>query len=414
MKQSIAPFEKVFSVVSLLLFSQGFFTIILGVSGVGGEEGDVDSIFLRLGFLGIYAISLALLIFRWQRSLSFLKTNLWLLFLIGVAIVSVSWSSIPDVALRKVISIIGTTLFALYLASRYSFEQQLKIYSWTFGIAILCSFIFALVLPEYGVSSLDAVSGAWRGIYPHKNGLGESMFISFLTFYFLSISSKKNQLLYRIFALLSVILIIFAESATSLVSVVYIFAIAQGLNYLSLKSKKSVLLVLLFIILSACLLFILTVNFSALLEVNNKDITLTGRTPLWADLWEFIQQKPWLGYGYGTFFSGEHRETDLLWKVHTWNPVHAHNGYIQLWLNLGFVGLAVFILGYMRCLFNSLLKYLVFKDIRMLWTFLFLVYSITHDLMEISFVTPQGIVWIIALIAIYSMKSTAQNSLKVN
>ncbi|MGB5636575.1 MAG: O-antigen ligase family protein [Waterburya sp.] len=409
MKQSIRPLENVFSIVSLLLFSQGFYTVILG-GAIGGEEGEVDSVLLRLAFLGIYAISFALLAFRSQRTLSFLKTNLWLLFLIGLAIFSVSWSSIPEIALRKVISMIGTTFFAVYLASRYSFEQQLKIYSWTFGIAVLFSFLFALALPEYGISSLDAVSGAWRGIYPHKSGLGQSMFISFLTFYFLSISSKKNQLLFRIFCLLSVVLIVFAESATSLVSVVFIFAIAQGLNHLSLKSKKSVLLVLLFIIFSALLLFIIVINFNAFLAANNKDITLTGRTPLWADLWGFIEQKPWLGYGYGTFFSSLHRETDLLWKVHRWNPVHAHNGYIQLWLHLGIVGLSVFMLGYVRCLFNSLFKYLISKDIKMLWVFLFLIYAVTLNLTEVSFFAAQGIVWIISLVAIYSMKPTSQNS----
>lgn len=408
MKQSIRPFEDIFSVVSLLLFSQGFFTVILG-GGVGGEEGDVDSALLRFAFLGIYAMSFALLTFRWQRTLFFLKTNLWLLFLIALAVVSVSWSSIPDIALRKVVSLIGTTFFAVYIASRYSFEQQLKIYSWTFSIAIIFSFLFALALPQYGISSLDAVSGTWRGIYPHKNGLGESMFVSFLTFYFLSISQSKNRLLFQILCLLSVVLILLAESATSFVSVVFIFAIAQGLNYLSLKSKKSVLLVLLFIIFSAGLIFILTINFNTFLSANNKDITLTGRTPLWESLWVFIQQKPWLGYGYGTFFSGVHRETDLLWKVHNWNPVHAHNGYIQLWLHLGIVGLSVFILGYMRCLFNSLYKYLISKDIKMLWVFLILIYTVTHDLTEISFFTAQGFIWTISLIAIYSMKPTPQN-----
>ncbi len=409
MKQSIRPFENVFSVVSLLLFSQGFFTVILGGSGIGGEEGDIDSLFLRLAFLGIYAISIALLAFRWPRTLSFLKTNLWVLILIALAIVSVSWSSIREIAFRKVIAMIGTTFFALYLASRYSFEQQLKIYGWTFGIAVVCSFLFALAIPEYGISSLDAVSASWRGIYPHKNGLGQSMFISFLTFYFLSVSSKKNRLLLRIFCLLSVVLTLLAQSATSFVSVVFIFALAQGVKHLSLKSKKSVLLVLLFIIFSALLLFIIVINFNTFLAANNKDITLTGRTPLWADLWVFIQQKPWLGYGYGSFFSGVHRETDLLWKVHQWVPVHAHNGYIQLWLHLGIVGLSVFMVGYMRCLFNSLFKYLISQDIKMLWAFLFLIYTVTLNLTEVSIFTAQGIVWIMSLVAIYSMKPTSRN-----
>lgn len=414
MKQSIRPFENVFSVVSLLLFSQGFFTVILGGSAIGGEEGDIDSVFLRLAFLGIYAISFALLAFRWPRTLSFLKTNLWVLILIALAIISVSWSSIPEIAFRKVISMIGTTFFALYLASRYTFEEQLKIYGWTFGIAVIFSFLFALALPAYGISSLDAVSGSWRGIYPHKNGLGQSMFISFLTFYFLAISSKKNRLLLRIFCLLSVALTLFAQSATSFVSVVFIFAIAQGVNYISLKSKKSVLLLLLFIICSALLLFVIVINFNAFLAANNKDITLTGRTPLWADLWVFIQQKPWLGYGYGSFFSGVHRETDLLWKVHQWYPVHAHNGYIQLWLHLGIVGLSIFMVGYVGCLFNSLFKYLISKDIKMLWVFLFLIYTVTLNLTEISFLTAQGIIWIISLVAIYSMKPTARNSQSIS
>ena len=413
MKQSIRPLENVFSVVSLLLFSQGFFTVILG-GAIGGEEGDVDSLFLRLAFLGIYAISIALLAFRWSRTLSFLRTNFWLLFLIALAIVSVSWSSIPEIAVRKVIAMIGTTFFALYLASRYRFEEQLKIYGWTFGIAVVFSFLFALAIPEYGISSLDAVSASWRGIYPHKNGLGQSMFISFLTFYFLSVSSKKNRLLLRIFCLLSVVLTLLAESATSFVSVVFIFAIAQGVKHLSLKSKKSVLLVLLFIIFSALLLFIIVINFNTFLAANNKDITLTGRTPLWADLWIFIQQKPWLGYGYGSFFSGVHRETDLLWKVHQWVPVHAHNGYIQLWLHLGIVGLSVFMVGYMRCLFSSLFKYLISQDIKMLWAFLFLIYTVTLNLTEVSIFTAQGIVWVMSLVAIYSMKPTSRNSQSIS
>ena len=405
MKYSISSLETAFSVGSLLLFSQGFYAIILGVT-VGGDEGDIDSVLLRVMFLGIYFVSFALLAFRWQRSLTFLRTNVWVLLLLGLAFISISWSSIPDIALRKVISLIGTTLFAVYLASRYSFEQQLKIYGWTFGISIICSFIFALALPKYGISSLDAVSGTWRGIYPHKNGLGESMFASFLTFYFLSISSKKNKLLFRIFCLLSIVLILFGKSATSLVSVVFIFAIAQGLDFISLKSKTSVLLTLLFIIFSAFLVFLLVINFSAFLEANNKDITLTGRIPLWESLWGFIQQKFWLGYGYGSFFSGVHRETDLLWKVHRWNPVHAHNGYIQLWLHLGLVGLLMFIFGYFKCLFNSLFKYLIFKDLKMLWVFLFLLYTVTLNLTEVSFLGNQGFIWIISLAAIYSMKPT--------
>lgn len=407
MKQSIRPFENIFSVISLLLFSQGFYSIILG--SIGGEEGDVDSPLLRVAFLLIYFITCALLAFRFQRTLFFLSTNRWILVLTGLTIASISWSSVPDIAFRKVISLLGTTLFSLYLASRYRFEEQLKIYAWTFGIAVFFSFIFIFAFPQYGISSLDAVSGAWRGIYPHKNGLGQSMFVSFLTFYFLSISSKKYRLLCQIGCLLSIVLVFFGQSATSLLSIIFIFIIAQGLKRLSLKTKKSVFFVLLFVISAVLLISLLMFYLSTFLSLNNKDITLTGRTVLWESLWEFIKQKPLFGYGYGTFFTSTHRETELLWKVHKWAPVHAHNGYIGLWLSLGLAGLTIFIMGYVGCLFDSLFKYLAYKDFKMLWIFLILLYSITLNLTEVSFWQSQSTIWIISLVAIYSIKTPEKN-----
>lgn len=403
MKRSIRPFENVFSVLSLILFSQGFYTVILG----NNAEGDIDSVFLRVVYLFIYSVTLALLVFRRHRTLYFLKSNLWLLFAIGLAIVSVSWSSIPDVAFRKVIALLGTSLFGLYLGSRYTFKEQLQIYGWVFGICMFFSYLFSIALPSYGIMNTHAIVGAWRGIYPHKNGLGESMFASFMTFYFLSNVSKERRLLFKILCLLSVVLIFFGKSATALMSVLLIFLTAKGLEKLSLRSKRSVFAILLFLIFTFFMSFLLLINFNTFLSVNDKDITLSGRTILWDTLWNFIQQKPWLGYGYGSFFSSEGREANLLWQIHDWSPVHSHNGFVQLWIDLGGIGLLVFVLGYISCLFNSLFKYLVSKEPQMLWIFLFLMYTVFLNLTEVSFVAVNSIIWIISVASIYSMKKIA-------
>ncbi len=409
MKKSIRPFENVFSVISLLLFSNGFYSIILGET-VG--QGDIDSPALRLAFIGIYFITILLLAFRWQRTLMFLGSHLWILFLLSLAVVSISWSSVPDIAFRKVVALIGATLFALYLGSSYDFKQQLRIYGWTFGISIFFSFLFGIALPQYGVMNTDAIVGAWKGIFPHKNNLGSSMFASFISFYFLSLLHKKRRLFFLICCFLSVVLIYFAESATALMSVLFIFVTAQGLKRLSLQSKKSVFLILLFLILTSLVLFLLLINFNTFLSVNDKDITLSGRTLLWHTLWQFIQQKPLLGYGYGSFFSGESRTSYLLWQIHDWSPVHSHNGYIQLWIDLGFIGLVVFLLGYASCLFKSLYGYLISKDLKMLWIFLFLMYDVFSNCTEVSFFTG-GNIWIITLASLYSMKVKTQKTMPI-
>ncbi|MEY2857616.1 MAG: hypothetical protein RLZZ74_1928 [Cyanobacteriota bacterium] len=400
MKISIRPWEQAFATASLLLFSQGFYSLVLG-PGIGGKEGDTESAVLRFAFILIYLITFTLLGFRLPRTVTYLKTNLWLLFIIGMVIFSMSWSSLPDVTFKKAIALIGSSSFALYLASRFNFEEQLKILGWSFGIALFCSYIFALVIPTYGIMP----SGAWRGIYPHKNGLGESMFISFLTFYFLSISAKQYRTLCKICCLLSVVIILLAQSGTALISVMFIFTTAQALKLVSFKSKKTVFAILLLLMLIALSLFFVMLNVNTLLNVFDKDITLTGRTPLWSDLWGFIQQKPWLGYGFGTFFSGSHRETAIIWKVHDWIPPHAHNGFIQIWLDIGVIGLAVFSISYFGCLFNALFKYLIAKELKMQWIFLLLLYTVFFNLTEVSFLS-QGTLWILSLVAIYSMKTT--------
>ncbi|MGL5833898.1 MAG: O-antigen ligase family protein, partial [Waterburya sp.] len=165
MKISIRPWEQAFVIASLLLFSQGFYSLVLGTS-IGGDEGDTESALLRFAFILIYLITFALLGFRLPRTIAYLKTNLWLLFLIGLTILSISWSALPIGTLKEAISLVGSSGFALYFASRFNFEEQLKILGWSFGIALFFSFIFALVIPAYGIMP----SGAWRGIYPHKNG----------------------------------------------------------------------------------------------------------------------------------------------------------------------------------------------------------------------------------------------------
>ncbi|MEM8828346.1 MAG: O-antigen ligase [Cyanobacteria bacterium P01_G01_bin.19] len=408
MKQSIRPFENVFAIASLLLFSHGFYPVILGqISG----QGDVDSPMLRLVYIGIYFVTLCLLTFRWQRTLVFVTGHFWLMLLIGLAMFSVSWSAVPDIAFRKVISLMGATMFGLYLGSRYDFKQQLNIYGWTSAIGLFFSIIFALALPQYGIMNTDAIVGAWQGIFPHKNGLGETMFAGFMTFYFsMQLSAdRKYKLFFQALCWLSVIVVYFSESATALMSVIFIFLIAQGLKRLSITSRKSVLMVLLFLIFSCVILFLFLANFDAFLSVNEKDATLSGRTELWSTLWQFIQEKPWLGYGYGSFFSGSSREATVLWQVHSWTPVHSHNGYVQMWLNLGLIGLITFVIGYFGCLFKSLYKYLVFKDLRMLWIFLLLIYTIFSNMTEVSFLSSNN-VWIITLAAIYSMKIKPQRS----
>jgi O-antigen ligase len=409
MKQFIRFAENIFTVVSLILFSQGFFLLFLGESDESNP--DQDNLFLRMVFQIIFFVAFFLLVLRWKKTITFLKGNVWLLLLIGLTAISFTWSSVPDVSFRKILAIIGTTFFGLYLGTHYSFEQRIKLMSWAFGISIVFNFLFIFFVPTYGIMQSETWAGAWRGIYTHKNSLGENMFISFLTFYILSMfkSESQRKWWYSLNALLSVVLIFFGKSATAFMSVVFIFGMVQVLKRLSLRSKKNVLVILIVLILALLAQIFFVFNFNAFLVANNKDITLSGRIPMWGILWNFIQAKLWLGYGFGSFFADTHKETQLLWTAVKWGPVHAHNGYVQLCLHLGLIGVSIFVFGYFSSLFKSLFLYLISKDLQMLWTFAMLTYSAFSNITEVSFFGINSIAWITCLSAIASLHTNNIN-----
>lgn len=394
--------EKIFAAVSLFLLSQALYAFFLGTPS---PEPGVESPLLRSIFSAVYLTTFLLLTFHWKRTFAVLVQNKWIFFLLALAILSTLWSSVPEVTFRRAIALIGSTSFAIYMGSNYKIHEQLEILAWVFGVSIILNFLFVFLLPTYGIMS----NGDWRGIYLHKNTLGECMLISFLIFYFLSKSARRHKFFLKTACILSLILIIFSKSATSLIGAIFLYAASKVLGILSLRSRSSVLLIIIFLLLTFFSVLYFTINLNIFLEANNRDITLTGRTPLWSSLWDFIKLNFWLGYGYKAFFSASHLETQILWKLHPWSPPHAHNGYIQIMLDFGLTGFLVFASGYFYSMSKALFNFLMFKDGRVLCIFILILYTVIFNFTEVSFFSVNNLQWTITLAFIYSLNSTIES-----
>ena len=75
-------------------------------------------------------------------------------------------------------------------------------------------------------------------------------------------------------------------------------------------------------------------NVASLTSSLGRDTTLTGRTGIWAGLLPVIERQPILGYGFGSFWTTKRA------RIHEINE--AHNGYIDVLLEIGYVGLFLF------------------------------------------------------------------------
>ncbi len=118
-----------------------------------------DTAIIKLLFTLTYLLLSGLLILRWKRVLYLVSQNksisiLSILILVGLALISCLWAENFSTTLNRSIALFGTTLFGIYLGSRYPLERQLQLLGWAFGLMILLSMIFAVALPSIGTGHI--------------------------------------------------------------------------------------------------------------------------------------------------------------------------------------------------------------------------------------------------------------------
>ena len=93
---------------------------------------------------------------------------------------------------------------------------------------------------------------------------------------------------------------------------------------------------------ASCALFAAVVAPDALWAVLGRDASLTGRVPLWQESWALWGQRPLFGYGYAAFWNAGSPDVQYVWKIIGWNAPNAHNGYMDVLLQVGLLGLALY------------------------------------------------------------------------
>jgi O-antigen ligase len=187
-----------------------------------------------------------------------------------------------------------------------------------------------------------------RGIALNKNELGYGCMIFGIFFYWHLITTYRSleQPYRRIELLVSLVflamilwLLKVADSATSLVTLLMGVATIAVLGQRSINKQFLGTYVVLAILLAAAIESTFGV-YELALKLLGRDPTLTDRTDMWVDALA-LAQNPLLGTGFESFWLGP--RLAVMWEKWPWQPNQAHNGYIETYLNLGYIG--VIILG---------------------------------------------------------------------
>jgi O-antigen ligase len=132
-----------------------------------------------------------------------------------------------------------------------------------------------------------------------------------------------------------------------------------------------------------------------------KDRTLTGRTDLWAVAISMIEHRPWLGYGYSAFWrDGAPGPAAAFWAAVGWRTPHSHNGFIDLTLDLGLLGLLLFLTGLVTATIKAFGRARTGSTIGAVGPLVFLAYTVLYNLSESSLFKHNTLFWVVYVIGI--------------
>lgn len=173
-----STFLRAFFAVGFLIGGGGFVLQIAGIETSHAAVATASSILSQTILAGLYLMATILFLNSGRAEIILKRT--WLVLVLPIlAIASALWSPDPSLTLRRSIALLGTVLFGLSLASRFTFDTGLRLIIRSLSASMLLSVILALLFPTQGVHQLtDSYpfqpehAGFWRGIYAHKNILG--------------------------------------------------------------------------------------------------------------------------------------------------------------------------------------------------------------------------------------------------
>jgi exopolysaccharide production protein ExoQ len=404
--------EKGFVILSYLFLTGAVLPVVNIINGRPPDDDPITKV-LTFGIL----LGIIFLIFGWHKKVIRIVIKeklLWVL--LGIALFSVFWSANPEQSITRVIALLRATLFGVYLAARFSLKEQLRLLAWALGIVALLSLVFAVALPSYGVMGMGGIvdgqeiahAGTWRGVYTHKNVLGRIMVVSVLVFFLVANSSRRYRWVTWGCFCLSIGLIVLSTSKTSLLIVLVILALLP--IYQALRWNNKILLPFLIAVIFVAAgggMFLID-NIETILGATGRDANLTGRVPLWSLVISKIWERPWLGYGYGGFWSGGSGEDSEIWQIMIWGPPHSHNGFLEIWLALGLLGFLVFVLNFIAVWFRAVAWVRLTKTAEGLWPISLLTFLFLANLTENSFLDNQS-VWVLYVSITLSMHNKSEN-----
>ena len=294
------------------------------------------------------------------------RLPMFLLLFLAFATASIAWSAYPGASALGVALTLATTAVAVFLATCLTWEELLETFSdamrWVIGLSLVFEFVVAAfirrpVLPFWvDYSDLDKIPAAFywsrdllfeggriQGIVGNANILGMLALLGLIVFA-LRLAARKGSPVWGWFWLLAALATIaLTRSSTVIVAAVAVTLTAAFLGIV--RRTAGVARLVAFVcgaIVVAGGVVAAVVARGPILAALGKSSDLTYRFEIWETVGALAAERPVVGWGWVSYWAPWVHPFDDLIVIRGVTYLQAHNAWLDVFLQLGAVGLALF------------------------------------------------------------------------
>ncbi len=305
---------------------------------VGGE-----SPFVVVVFLGLAGLSLYFLNGNWHLAWKILARSRLVVAFHALMAASAFWSVSPVGTARRVVAIGLAATIGVHLLVRFSQLEIFRMISWAFLGSVLINLAFFFGFPDLARTFDERTQDfVITGVFSNKNSFGQMGILAIFAFAVAIRADRRRRVVWFGAMLLALFLVSLSQSKTALATGG--MGVLMLIGYQVFRARKTMFgAVWLSVVGGSIGTIAFTVaNLEFLTGLLGRDDTLSGRVPLWESVITLLSERPFFGHGWAAFWDGWFSPSHQIWIENRWLPPSAHNGFLDLWTQLGLVG---FVLG---------------------------------------------------------------------
>jgi len=298
---------------------------------------------------------------------------------------SVLWTDQPTLVMKRLLVFAMMLTAAYAVADRFSLRNFIELGFWCALVSLGLGLIAEVLTHKFTPFAAEYRFGGTI----HPNNQGWNCGALCLSAICLAIETPRFRRLLYTTAVAAFLFLVLTGSRTALGSTVVALLTMTAIRTspTRLLAVGSAITTLLFL----TLLFVDESKITQKFFYNRQDeqeedgsaTTLTGRTRLWQEFGAEAAKRPWLGYGYGAFWTPS--KIAEIADAEGWVITHPHSSYLDIMLDLGLVGALLFVAVNVLGIVDYVRRYRKNPTLDGVWAIGLLVMLVINMLLESRF-----------------------------